>query len=166
MKELKQWFAVYTRSCFEQKVASLLEKKEIENYCPLNKVERQWSDRKKTVLEPLFKSYVFVRISSAQRVEVLQTTGIVNFVHWLGRPAIIKDEEIAAVKSFLKKNEYVTLERHEFNLNEKVKIIEGPLKTKEGSVVEILHKSVRVVIPSLGYQIVAKMANVEKVLVS
>ena len=55
------WYVVYTKPNWEKKVAELLEKKGIEQYCPLNKVQKQWHDRKKTVWEPLFKSYVFVR---------------------------------------------------------------------------------------------------------
>ena len=50
------WHAVYTKPRWEKKVAALLDAKGIEYYCPLNRVVKQWSDRKKTVLEPLFKS--------------------------------------------------------------------------------------------------------------
>ncbi|MBL0358846.1 MAG: UpxY family transcription antiterminator [Chitinophagaceae bacterium] len=53
---------MYTKPRWEKKVACLLDEKGIENYCPLNKVVKQWSDRKKVVLEPVFKSYVFVKI--------------------------------------------------------------------------------------------------------
>jgi hypothetical protein len=49
-----KWYAVYTRPRWEKKVAEILTDKKIENYCPLNKVVRQWSDRKKIVHEPLF----------------------------------------------------------------------------------------------------------------
>jgi transcription antitermination factor NusG len=56
-----KWYAVYTRPRWEKKVAALLLHKGIESYCPLNKVRRRWSDRTKTIEEPLFKSYVFVK---------------------------------------------------------------------------------------------------------
>jgi hypothetical protein len=48
------WFAVYTKPRWEKKVAKILTTKGIENYCPLNKVQRQWSDRKKTILDHFF----------------------------------------------------------------------------------------------------------------
>ncbi|HMJ47328.1 MAG TPA: transcription termination/antitermination NusG family protein, partial [Ferruginibacter sp.] len=55
----KKWYVVYTRPRWEKKVAATLDERGVENYCPLNRVNRQWSDRKKVVLEPLFKGYVF-----------------------------------------------------------------------------------------------------------
>ena len=54
MSTEKKWYAVYTRPKWEKKVAELLSRKRIENYCPLNKSIKQWSDRKKTIFEPLF----------------------------------------------------------------------------------------------------------------
>jgi transcription antitermination factor NusG len=63
----------------------------------------------KIVEEPLFKSYIFVRIDLSQKVKVLQTDGILNFVHYLGKPAIIKDEEISLIKQYLLKKMYAYL---------------------------------------------------------
>ena len=60
----KQWFVLYTRPGCERKVAELLEKKHVEVYCPLSKTNKQWSDRKKPALQPLFSSYVFVFITT------------------------------------------------------------------------------------------------------
>src|SRR5690242_2529438 len=109
-KELK-WYAVHTRQRWEKKVASLLEKKGIEQYCPLNKVLRQWSDRKKTVLEPLFTSYVFIRVAEADHLKVKQTEGVLSLVHWLGKPAVIKEEEIEVIRQFLTEYPNVQLEK-------------------------------------------------------
>ena len=61
MATAKKWLAVYTRPRWEKKVDQLLKEQGTESYCPLNKVKRKWSDRVKTVEEPLFKSYVFVK---------------------------------------------------------------------------------------------------------
>ena len=83
-----RWFAIYTRPRWEKKVNHLLLQKGIESYCPLNKVRRKWSDRIKTIEEPLFKSYVFVRIADEERTPVRMTNGVVNFVYWNGKPAL------------------------------------------------------------------------------
>src|SRR5919206_3366358 len=101
MNTEKKWYAIYTKPRWEKKVAELLTKKGIENYCPLNKVTRQWCDRKKTVHEPLFTSYVFVYVTQAEHLAVKQTNGFVTFVFWLGKPAVIRDEEIKTIKQFL-----------------------------------------------------------------
>ncbi len=161
--ENKKWYAVYTRPRWEKKVADLLSKKRIENYCPLNKVVNQWWDRKKVVDEPLFTSYVFVFATVAEHLSIKQTSGIVNFVYWLGSPAVIKNEEIEAVQEFLSKHKNVTLEKSKVNINDKVRIMSGPLKEHEGSILEIKKNTVKVFLPSLGYIIAAEVekANVK-----
>jgi transcriptional antiterminator RfaH len=58
----KNWFVFYTKSRQEKKVNDLLLRHGFEPYLPLQKVLRQWSDRKKKVEVPLFNSYIFVRV--------------------------------------------------------------------------------------------------------
>lgn len=155
------WYAIYTRARWEKKVADRLLKDGIESYCPLNKVVRQWSDRKKVVEEPLFKSYVFVRVTSRQQSLVREVDGVVNFVYWLGNPAIIRDSEIELIKRFL--NEYVNvrLEKTAVNLNDRIKILNGPFMEQEARVIAVNNRSVRAIIPSLGYVMTAEKKDVE-----
>ncbi|MEO5998463.1 MAG: UpxY family transcription antiterminator [Chitinophagaceae bacterium] len=161
----KMWYAVYTKPRWEKKVASLLARKQIENYCPLNKVQRQWSDRKKIVLEPLFQSYVFVNISIKEQLLVRETSGVLNFVYWLQKPAVIRDEEINVIKKFLNEYHHVQLEKATVSLNDKVRIIGGPLMMREGNVLEVKNKTVKVLLPSMGYALIAEIEkiNLEKV---
>src|ERR1700712_1703924 len=91
------WYAVYTKPRWEKKVAGILEENGIEYYCPLNKVVKQWSDRKKVVMEPIFKSYVFVRVPEKEKWDLRKIVGIINFVYWLGKPARIKDDDIHTI---------------------------------------------------------------------
>src|SRR6185369_1134152 len=98
------WFAVYTKPRWEKKVSVFFTERGIESYCPLNKVHKQWSDRVKLVEEPLFKSYVFVHIPKNGQAAVRLVNGVLNFVYWLGKPAVIKQVEIDRIKRFL--NEY------------------------------------------------------------
>lgn len=158
------WYAVYTKPRWEKKVAAILTSRNIENYCPLNKVQRQWSDRKKTIEEPLFKSYVFVNVEEKEHSEVKRVDGILNFVSWLNKPALIRDEEIETIKLFLSDHRNVHLEKADVNLNDRVRILSGPLMTREGNVLEIKHKTVKVLLPSLGFTLVAEISktNLEK----
>jgi transcription antitermination factor NusG len=160
-----QWYAVYTKPRWEKKVADLLTRKKIENYCPLNRVHRQWSDRKKVVLEPLFTSYVFVRIAEQNQLAIRQTDGILNFVYWLGKPALIREDEIQAIKLFLKEHDNVKLEKVSLTQNDRVRILSGPLMMREGNVLEVKNKTVKVLLPTLGYSLVAELdkGNIEKV---
>jgi len=151
------WYAVYTKPRWEKKVAELLSRKGIENYCPLNKVMKQWHDRKKLVEEPLFTSYVFVHVGSAELTNVRKTDGILNFVYWLGKPAAIREEEITTIKDFLGSHREVQLEKIQIQPEDSVQVINGPLKNMEGKVVGVFHKSVKVILPSLGYAMVAQL---------
>jgi transcription antitermination factor NusG len=150
-----KWYAIYTRPRWEKKVAALLLHKGIESYCPLNKVRRRWSDRTKTIEEPLFKSYVFVKTDATAGTAVRLTDGVINFVYWNGKPAVIKDEEISTIKQFLNDYENVVLQKLNVGINERVKVIAGPMMEAEGTVLEVKHKTVKVAIDSLGYVLVA-----------
>jgi transcription antitermination factor NusG len=127
----------------------------MESYCPLNKVRRKWSDRIKIVEEPLFKSYVFVKVDDANRSEVRMTDGAINFVYWNGKPAIIKEREITAIKRFM--NEYDNVQAFPVNLaiNQRVRITNGTLMDKEGKVLDVRRKTAKIAIESLGYILVA-----------
>lgn len=160
MDHPKKWHAVYTRPRWEKKVHMLLEEKGLESYCPLNKVCRQWSDRRKIVLEPLFTSYVFVHITSLDYVNIKKTDGVVNLVYWLGSPAVIRDEEIETIKQFLGTYENVQLEKAQVCVNDSVRITSGPFMDMEGVVVEVMHHSIKVILPSLGYAMIAPITKV------
>ena len=150
-----KWYAIYTRPRWEKKVNTLLLEKNIESYCPLNKVRRKWSDRIKTIEEPLFKSYVFVKIAEQDRTRVRMTNGVVNFVYWDGKPAIIKEKEIQIIKRFLDEYENVELVKMDFEPEERVRVTAGPMMDHEGRVLEIKNKTVKLCIDSLGYILIA-----------
>jgi transcriptional antiterminator NusG len=156
-KEFLKWYVVYTRPCHEKRVAELLAEKEIGHYCPLQKVQRQWSDRKKIILEPLFKSYVFVHITEKGQMPVRQTEGVINFVNFLGKPAVIRDEEISVIRQFLNDYQHVQLEKIELHINEKVTVTGGPLMMQEGIVVQIKSRTAKVLLPSLGFALIAEI---------
>lgn len=151
----KKWYAIYTKPRWEKKVDKLLNEKGMESYCPLQKIQRQWSDRKKIVEEPLFKSYVFVRISDEEQTELRMVNGVVNFVYWMGKPAIIKDKEIQTIRQFM--NDYDNIEVTQMNIEagSKVEVQSGVLMGKSGTVKQVLHKKVEVYIESIGFTLTA-----------
>jgi len=151
----RKWYAIYTRPRWEKKVNLLLGEKGVESYCPLNKVKRKWSDRLKTVEEPLFKSYVFVKCDDGEKTIVRMTSGVINFVYWNKKPAIVKEKEIQTIKRFLDEHENIEVYAREIKLNDRVRITSGSLMDQEGKVVDVRRKIVKVVIDSLGYILVA-----------
>jgi len=153
--EVKKWYALYTKPRWEKKVFRLLVEKGIESYCPLNKVTRKWSDRMKTMEEPLFKSYVFVCISDELQSLVRMTPGVMNFVYWQGKPAIVKDREIEVIKKFLNEYNNVVAQPIDLQPQSKVKIQQGIFMDKEATILKVQGKKVQVVIESIGYSLVA-----------
>ena len=149
------WYAVYTKPRFEKKVYKSLAEKGLEAYCPLNRVKKKWSDRMKWVEEPLFKSYVFVRVQEEELGRAREVKGVVNFVYWLGRPAIIKHKEIETIRKFLNEYEDVKAVPLDLRPDTKVTIKKGVLMDKKAKVIRALHKKVQVIIESIGYSLVA-----------
>jgi len=152
---MAKWFAIYTKPRWEKKVNQSLTDKGVECYCPLNKVKRKWSDRTKTVEEPLFKSYVFVKVSEEERTKVRLTNGVVNFVYWNGKPAIVREKEIQTIKLFLDEHENVQVRPMDLTVQQRVLITSGTFMDRTATVLDVRKKEVKVSIDSLGYELVA-----------
>lgn len=164
---IKKWYAVYTKPRWEKKVHALLVEKGIECYGPLNKVHRKWSDRIKIVEEPLFKSYVFVRVNEEEKTPVRMVNGVVNFVYWQGKPAVIRDKEILTIRKFLNEYEDVEVRQLDIGPDTEVLVKQGVLMGKKGTVKRVLRKKVEVLIESIGFTLTAyidksKIVVVEK----
>lgn len=136
LKEVSpKWYPVYTRSRAEKQAFELLQKKGIEVYLPLQKTLKQWSDRKKWVVEPLFKSYLFVRITQKQQTEVLMTKGIVRFLYQSGRIADMPEQQINEIQLLLTSDIELEVTAEHIAAGEKVVIKAGPLIGMMGEMV-------------------------------
>ncbi len=150
----KKWFILYTRSGQEKRVSNLLTRKKIENYFPIN---RQITSRKKVLMEPLFSSYVFVKIDECCLVNLRTIEGVINLAYWLGKPAIIRNEEINILKRFLNEYSTINLEKVPFD-------IEGSFTTSDPSTIKeydyeisVKNNSIKLVLPSIGYILTAEL---------
>lgn len=158
------WYAIYTKSRMEKKVALRLQEAGIDCYCPVTKRKKQWSDRKKIVEEVLFRSYVFVNINLVKQGEAVRKTfGVMNFVYWLSKPAMIQDEEILAIKQFLSDHVEVEFVGSSVQVGDYITIDTGPLKGKTAEVMGLKNKNeVRLLIESLGFELVAKLGHTKE----
>src|SRR5882762_10780550 len=129
------WYALYTKPRWEKKVHELLLSQGMEAYCPLNKVRKKWSDRVKWMEEPLFKSYVFVKVADDARTRVRMVNGVVNFVYWLGKPAVVREREIEAIRKFLNDHDEVEAMQLDLRANDRITIRKGAFMDKEAKVV-------------------------------
>lgn len=146
----KRWLVIYTRPRWEKKVDRLLQMQGIESYCPLRKVINQWADRKKTVELPLFNSYVFVHITEQEEYKIRQTLGVVNFIYYMAKPAIIRDHVIEKIRHYnhtYPDAEIISLQ--EISTGDRIRVKNGLFYNQEGTVIKIQGKNVLMVFDHL-----------------
>jgi transcription antitermination factor NusG len=128
------WYAVYTNPRAEKKTALLLSQRGIEVYLPLQKKLQQWSDRKKWVELPLFSSYLFVRISEREYLDVLNTPGVVRYITFSGKAAKIYDHEIETIRLLLSTGEDLEVQSYQLQKGQTVKVIAGNFMGLQGRI--------------------------------
>jgi len=154
------WRVVYTRARAEKMVDKRLQQAGITSYLPLKKIKRKWSDRTKTIEIPLISSYVFVKCSEKERLKVLETDGVVNFVFYRGKPAVIREEEMQRMWKFLADYSHMNIKTVQVQPGQQVTIKAGPLEGKSGEVVYTKETRVGIQLDSLGLQIQAEVEGV------
>jgi transcription antitermination factor NusG len=154
LEEPMNWYAVYTSPRVEKKAYAELVSKGIESYLPLQRTLRQWSDRKKWVEEPLFRSYIFVYIPQESYFNVLNTKGVVRYVTFEGKAVPIPPQQIEAIRFFLSTEDPQVEDPKDYYPGQLVEVVKGPLKGLSGELVHSAgrHK-VKVEIPAVGQSI-------------
>ncbi|UWY28643.1 UpxY family transcription antiterminator [Flavobacterium sp. TR2] len=144
------WYVVYTKPKWEKKVADKLDQLGIECYCPLITQVKQWSDRKKKIETPLFSSYVFVQLEDSERNLVFQAAGAIRYLFWLGKPAIVKDQEIEAIKTGLKSTNISEVSVSALQVGDKIKLESGAFINQNAIVQEVSNNYYILVLETLG----------------
>ncbi|MCR4030900.1 MULTISPECIES: UpxY family transcription antiterminator [Flavobacterium] len=144
------WYVVYTKPKWEKKVADKLKQLGIECYCPLITQVKQWSDRKKKIEVPLFNSYVFVQLKDSERNSVFQVAGVVRYLFWLGKPALVKDEEIEVIKKSLKDPNLYDVTVSSIQVGDKIKLDSGAFINQNAIVQEVSGNYYILVLETLG----------------
>jgi len=154
------WNVLYTKTKNEKKVFDRLSDLGIDAYCPCQRTLKQWSDRKKWVEEPIFKSYIFVKTpeSEVQKLQILNTSGVVRFLYWLGKPAQVRQGEIDAIRNFL--GEHQSVESVSFDVGLKLNVKQGVLKGSEGVVLYQTKNEVVLRVEKLGMSLVARLPKI------
>jgi transcription antitermination factor NusG len=141
------WFAFYTRPRHEKKVFDRLTEKGVEVFCPLIKTRVRWSDRWKKVYKPVLPGYIFAYVAESERHDILQDPSILNTVFWNKKPAIIRPEEIEAMKYVLLLTEAVGEDPPQ--PGHRVDIVNGSMAGNTGIVMRLSRNSVAIRIDSL-----------------
>jgi transcription antitermination factor NusG len=128
------WFAVFTTSCHEKRVAEYFGQREIDSFLPLYRSTRRWKNRRTVHLElPLFPSYIFARVDRRERVRILEVPGVLGIVGNRREAAEISETYIESLREGLRLHK---IEPHPYLVvGDRVRIINGPMTGLEGVLV-------------------------------
>jgi transcription antitermination factor NusG len=130
----RQWYAVYCRVNHEKRVADQLHGKALESFLPTYESVHRWKDRKVVITSPLFPGYLFVHLSSSDRMQVLTVPGVVSLVGPAGCPIPVAEQEIQSLKRWVDRKLKMQPFPH-FVVGNRVRIKGGPLADVEGVLV-------------------------------
>lgn len=128
------WHALHTQHQSEKMVAEQLISRGFEIFLPLYSAVHRWKDRTKQLSLPLFPCYVFFRGGLDRKLQLLTAPGVHAIVGTAGRPGVIPDAEIEAIRWTV--NSRLNVEPHPFlQCGDKMRIKSGPLAGLEGLLV-------------------------------
>jgi transcription termination/antitermination protein NusG len=142
-----RWWALHTRSRFEQKVHKGLCGKSLEAFLPRIEVMSRRKDRRKKILVPMIPGYIFVRSALAPEEyhRIIQTVGVVRMVAFKGKPVPADEMEITSLM-ILDGTDRTVQNRTYMQKGDRVMIMEGPLKGLEGFYIRHKGKNDQVVV--------------------
>ncbi len=135
-KQEKHWFAIYTKYKCEKFVVSLLDKKKISSYVPLQSVVKKYQRKVKKYEVPLINNYVFVHINAKEYIGVLETEYVYKFIRQGKNLISIPDWEIDVLKQIVGDIENVApINSNGLLVGEEVEIVSGQLAGLIGKIV-------------------------------
>ena len=129
-----RWYAACTSPRHEKSVAQQLEGNQVQYFLPLYQSLRRWKDRRKQIELPLFPGYIFVHVALKDRLQVLRLPGVLQFVGFGGKPAVLPDVEIESLREGLMRG--LRAEPHPYlKVGRRVRVHSGPMSGMEGILV-------------------------------
>ena len=154
-----KWHVLYTKPRHEIKALERLAQTGFEVYCPMKTTLKQWSDRKKKVSEPLLPSYIFIKTTEKNRPQPLKDPSVLNYIFWLGKPAIVRDSEIDTLKGIVSRDKVQEFEVRKLKIGREIVINKGLIKSKNAVVKTVSNNYVTVELKELGMKIVLKKTD-------
>ncbi|MBL0359099.1 MAG: UpxY family transcription antiterminator [Chitinophagaceae bacterium] len=151
----RNWYVICTQKRKEKKVATMLTKKGIENFCPLAIKEIKNVSRNSREYGPLFNSYVFIHVLESDVAMIKNLPNVINTLYWRSQPAIINPDEINAIKMMVENYTCMQLEKKAVIIGENIGIVERSITGISNNVTSIKHQGITVTLPTLGYSITA-----------
>ena len=150
------WHVIYTKPRAEKKVEERLNNFGIEAYCPVKQQVKQWSDRKKKILVPVLPSMVLVNIDEKERNKVFDIPGVVRYMFWLKKHAIVKNDEVDLLKNLLTQNNIISQNTETLKVGKNINV--PGFENQIGIIKKISTNQIWVVLKNLGYVVKLKIA--------
>jgi len=131
------WYVFYVTAKHERKAEKLLIRDGYNCYLPIITVLKQWKQRKKHVEEPLFKSYIFVKVRKNQIYDVLQTPSVISYIRFAGEPAVISQQHIDLIQELIQNKTKFNISSERVKVGEQIILKSGPFEGEKGVVKEI-----------------------------
>ena len=153
------WYLLYIASRAEKQVEQRLRMEGIEVFLPMHMCPRRWSDRVKMVEVPLFNSYIFVRTIDEVLRSLVKIKGVARIVYYNGAPAVVRNNEIEHIKTFLEKARGLECE---IIVNDEILIAAGPMKDLKGKVLKVCGNRLTLTLEQMGVTVSVKTDQVVK----
>jgi len=155
-----KWRILYVRARFEKKIEKQLLDMGIKTFLPLREVLRQWTDRRKKVVVPLFPSYIFVHVNERQRIKTLDVFGTVKYVQFSGKLAEVRPDIIESIRIAVDGPARLNVVSTQLKPGASVKVMYGPLAGMRGNLVEYRgSKKVAIILESIQQALVVEVSS-------
>jgi len=155
----KNWYLIYTKTNWEEKVASKLSKKKIENYYPLQSVVAVKNGKAKVRKVPLLPNYLFVKISESEKDFILSLSKVINFVYWKQRPALVSENDILLIKDFTENFSDIKVQKIQVNGSSLSHMMDGATRSYSENILKIKNAVAKVNLPVMGLVLSAEIGG-------
>jgi len=151
------WYVIHTKPRGEKKAEEQLLSLGINAYCPTRNEIRFWSDRKKRIKVPVLPSMVLVKIDEKDIKRVFECPGVVRYMFWLGKKAVVRQSEVDILKKYLK-GDYNLINSKLSNIKVGDNFNSPSFNNEKGIVDRISKNNIWIYLKSIGYSIKLKLA--------
>ncbi|MBA3957873.1 MAG: transcription termination/antitermination protein NusG [Parachlamydiaceae bacterium] len=150
---MSKWYVVQVLSTHEKKVKKSLEENRTQQgvaefideiVLPIENVSEVKQGKTKVVEKRLWPGYLLVKMTfnelSWQYVK--NTTGVIDFLGG-GKPTALSDTEVAEILKDLADKQQKVIQRHKFEVGDRVKIVDGVFVNFLGTVTDVFHEKGR-----------------------
>ncbi len=157
----KNWYVLYTKPRWEKKVEKLLQQANYHVFLPVKKTLKQYTDRKKEVEEIVLPSYIFVELAESQKTEIRYVDGVVNFVYWQKKAAIVSSKEIEKFKKYLSNFYDVLVENDTLQEGQTILLQQAAFKNQKALVQKIVKNKIYLFLPQLQLKITVNKNSIQ-----